>query len=340
MSIVSIRESLVTLNQYEKLGKAYAEKFGAPLSYWQYIYVHTTGKTNLDELNSPKAIAKQQQILEAVRSKIEHHTLEPGYFMPGERNIEIEKLLRWVDIPEHQHAFLECAYVVCGQCIHRINGVDHLQGAGTFVAIPPTYTHALYPEEDCLCLTIKIRNEFLKSLNIPRLLDFMYPISFPCGTDEFVGNSIAALWEQQESGLPYFDLIMDQLFQTLMFYIEQRFHGEVQFLTTKTIKDTRILEIISFMMDNYSTITLQSVARQFHYNPAYFSRIFHEQTGSTFSATLKEYKLRRAAKLLLETDRKLGDICAEVGYGDATQFARSFRELFGSTPSKYRRTLK
>lgn len=340
MSIESIQESLVALNQYEKLGKAYAAKHGTPLSYWQYIYILSTGNMDPDELNSPKAVVEQQRILEEMRSRTAHHILGPGDFMPGDRNIEIEKLLRWVDIPEHQHDFLECAYVVCGQCIHRINGADHIQGPGTFVAIPPTFTHALFPEDDCLCLTIKIRNEFLQSLNIPRLLDFLYPLSFSCGDDEFVRNTIAALWEQQESGLPYFEQIMEQLFQTLMLYIEQRFHVEVQFLTGKAVRDKRILEILSFMMDNYSTITLQSVARQFHYNPAYLSRIFHEQTGLTFSATLKEYKLRRAAKLLIETDRKLGDICAEVGYGDVTQFSRSFRELFGSTPSKYRKDLK
>lgn len=340
MNMDRLSESLVALNQYEKLGKKYAAKYGAPLSYWQYIYIFSTGNTDLNVLNSPTALSEQQRILQMMQAKTAHHILEPGDFMPGDRNIEIEKLLRCIDIPQHQHNFTEFAYVVCGQCVHRINGADHIQGQGTFVAIPPTYTHALYPEEDCLCLTIKIRNEFLQSLNIPRLLDFLYPLSFSCGDDEFVRNTIAALWEQQESGLPYFEQIMEQLFQTLMLYIEQRFHVEVQFLTGKAVKDKRILEILSFMMDNYSTITLQSVARQFHYNPAYFSRIFHEQIGSTFSATLKEYKLRQAAKLLLETDQKLSDICAEVGYGDVTQFSRSFRELFGSTPSKYRKDLK
>lgn len=259
--------------------------------------------------------------------------------MPGDRNIEIEKLLRWVDIPQHQHNFVECAYVACGKCVHRINGIDHLQGAGTFVTIPPSYTHALFPEEDCLCLTIKVRQEFMQNMKVPKLIDFIYPLSFPCGNDEFVGNAIAALWEQQNAHLPYNEQIMEQLFQVLIFYVEQRFHDEVQFLTTKAA-DKRILEIMSFMMDNYSTVTLQSVAKQFHYNPTYLSRIFHEQTGSTFSAMLKEYKLRQAAKLLLETDRKLDDICAKVGYNDATQFARSFRELFGATPTKYRKQFK
>jgi AraC-like DNA-binding protein len=185
-----------------------------------------------------------------------------------------------------------------------------------------------------------VRSEFLQKAQAPRLVDFVYPLSFPCGNDEFVRNTIAALWEQQDSHLPYFEQIIELLFQPLMFYIEQRYHDNLEFLATRSSRDRRILEIPSFMMDNYSTITLQSVADEFHYHPAYLIRIFHEQTGNAFSATVKEFWLRQAARLLLESELKLGDICAEVGYNDVTQFIRSFRALFGTTPSQYRKSAK
>ncbi len=338
MALMQFEQDLVELNALETVGKKHFESYGSNISYLQYLYLrnHGMGK-DLGALYTPSAIAEQERIQAQFRENNASHILKPQNFFPEGQNIEAEKLLRFVDIPPHQHDFIECAFVFCGKCIHNISGQAYIQEAGSFVPILPGYPHALYPEEDCLCITIKIRNETFQKMEFPGLVNLIYPMAFSCGEDTFVRHCIVSIWEQQESGLPYADKIIEQLFITMMLYIEQQFHDEVQYLVSGNKQDKQMVEILSYMMDNYRSATLQAVAAHFHYNPAYFSRMFRTQTGVTFSAMLKEYKLRQAARLLVETGRKLNDICDEVGYKDTTQFIRSFKVLFGTTPIQYRK---
>lgn len=338
MDLMQFEQEQVELNSLETVGKKHFESYGSNISYLQYLYLRNHPISNdLRALYTPSAIAEQERIQASLHEENASHTLKPQNFFSDGQNLEVEKLLRYVDIPPHQHDFIECAFVFCGKCIHNIDGQAYTQGAGCFVPIIPGYTHALYPEEDCLCVTIKIRTEAFQKMEFPGLINLIYPMAFSCGEDTFVRHCIASIWEQQERNLPYADKIIEQLFITMMFYIEQQFHDEAQYLISGRKQEKQILDILGFMMDNYRSATLQSVAAHFHYNPAYFSRMFRTQTGMTFSATMKEYKLRQAARLLQETGRKLNDICDEVGYKDTTQFIRSFKKLFGVTPIQYRK---
>lgn len=46
--------------------------------------------------------------------------------------------------------------------------------------------------------------------------------------------------------------------------------------------------------------------------------------------------MHRAAALLTETDKKVGDIAQESGYQNASKFADAFRDVMGITPLQYR----
>lgn len=212
-----------------------------------------------------------------------------------------------------------------------------MQEAGSFVTIPQGFKHVLFPDENCLCLTLKIRLETLRDFGLPGWANFAVPLAFSCGTDPFVHNMIASIWSQQECNLPYCEQIMEQLFKTLMFYLEQNFREDMRYLVTRADQDPQIMEILGFMVDNYQSITLQSVAAHFHYSPAYLSRMIRIKIGRNFSSLLKEYKLRQAALLLQNSTSKLADICESVGYKDTAQFIHSFKELFGVTPMQYRK---
>ena len=71
-------------------------------------------------------------------------------------------------------------------------------------------------------------------------------------------------------------------------------------------------------------------------SPQYLSRMFSKTVGMGFSAYLTEVRLRRAAKLLLETDMGITQICYACGYGSLSHFLRSFKAKYGVTPAQYR----
>jgi two-component system response regulator YesN len=51
---------------------------------------------------------------------------------------------------------------------------------------------------------------------------------------------------------------------------------------------------------------------------------------------IKSYRLLKAKALLLETDRKIGDIACSVGFYDLHHFSKVFREQEGLSPAQYR----
>ena len=84
----------------------------------------------------------------------------------------------------------------------------------------------------------------------------------------------------------------------------------------------------------------KSIADMCSYNHSYFSRIFKNHTGMTFTGYLKKARLNKAEGLLLNTDMSITDIIFESGYTDKTKFFSDFKKLKGETPFQYRKSKK
>lgn len=90
----------------------------------------------------------------------------------------------------------------------------------------------------------------------------------------------------------------------------------------------------SFYMEELS---LEIVARKFHFNPSYFSTLFKQSFGESFSEYLSSVRMEKAVHLLLESDCKVKEIAGMVGYKDSNYFIRSFKKRYGITPDDFRK---
>ena len=84
-------------------------------------------------------------------------------------------------------------------------------------------------------------------------------------------------------------------------------------------------------------LTLEQVAEEAALSPAYFSQLFKQETGLTFSDYLLDRRIRKARELLLHTDETVAAIMEEVGYRDIKHFRKVFTDKVGVTPAKYRK---
>ncbi|GGB27720.1 AraC family transcriptional regulator [Allosediminivita pacifica] len=66
-------------------------------------------------------------------------------------------------------------------------------------------------------------------------------------------------------------------------------------------------------------------------------RVFRAMTGETSAQAVRRVRALRAAQWLVSTDWSVEQIAVRAGYGTLRGFNRSFRELYGMTPSAYRR---
>lgn len=68
--------------------------------------------------------------------------------------------------------------------------------------------------------------------------------------------------------------------------------------------------------------------------------IFSQIYGDTPYGYLKKYKMNLAARDLLESKKKIGDIAVELGYSNASKFAKAFQSVYGELPKDYRKNKK
>ena len=83
-------------------------------------------------------------------------------------------------------------------------------------------------------------------------------------------------------------------------------------------------------------ITLQELAQIYRKNPKYMGRLFKQETGVSFNEYCIDLRLKKAGKMLLNTEEKIIDIAMECGFDNISYFNRSFKKKFSLSPGQYR----
>ena len=343
MDTVKTLEELTQLEPIEQLGKQYQQRYGTPLSHSQFLVLMETPESSfpsLDNIQSSAFAARCRKLEQDFASQYRQYGLRAQDFIRADRNVEIEKLPRYVHIPAHKHDFVELVFVFSGTCIHTVEGQSFQQGPGAFTIVNSFTRHELVASPDCLCLTTKVRIDTFRDFHIPNLPLLAVPVCFDCGDDAFMRDMLLTIYEQQTNEACYHDEIMSLLLQSVLVYCMQNFRDTVKFLYAGTKLEGRMLEIMNYMFENYQNVTLRGLARHFGYSEPYLCKLFREEADTTFTKILREFKLKQAKKLLQTTDQKLNEICDSIGYSDTTQFIRDFKQQYGSTPAKYRKQFR
>jgi AraC-like DNA-binding protein len=82
-------------------------------------------------------------------------------------------------------------------------------------------------------------------------------------------------------------------------------------------------------------VRLSTVAELCHLSPSEFSRCFRKEHGLPFSAFLLQLRIRKACELLSDPDTPIKHVAFDVGFNDASYFARAFHQHTGHTPSAF-----
>ncbi len=108
----------------------------------------------------------------------------------------------------------------------------------------------------------------------------------------------------------------------------------------KALKTSNVIaNAIAYIKKNCSRdLSLSEVADQVNLNPSYFSRLFKEETGSQFVEYVRIAKMDLAKDLLKNTNKKIYEICEDLGYVNVQYFSTVFRNTVGMTPYEYKKS--
>lgn len=109
-----------------------------------------------------------------------------------------------------------------------------------------------------------------------------------------------------------------------------------------TCKNTRHESVINrcleYIDEHFAEdISLETLSRQFFFNPSYFSIYFKKYTKLKLSDYLPAVRINKAKELLVNTDQKIYEIANHVGYRDSRYFNQIFKKLNHVTPAEYRK---
>ncbi|MBO0850958.1 MAG: helix-turn-helix transcriptional regulator [Pseudonocardia sp.] len=84
-------------------------------------------------------------------------------------------------------------------------------------------------------------------------------------------------------------------------------------------------------------LSLREVSRAVNLTPGHLTTTVRRKTGRTVQDWINERRMTEARRLLVETDRAVGEVAREVGIPDPGYFARLFRREHGVSPRAWRR---
>lgn len=164
----------------------------------------------------------------------------------------------------------------------------------------------------------------------------------------FVGNIVSDTQALQErSGInenhPLLDTLQRDMSEALCFRISQvvasfilMHYEQMEDMHEKSIHST--VAAIRDYVDNffYQEISLEALAKRYHYNEKYLGTLFKEEMGISFRDYLNDRRLKNARARLSDTHSNVLSVAVQSGFNNVTYFNRIFKAKYGITPSKYR----
>ncbi|MET2851426.1 AraC family transcriptional regulator [Vibrio owensii] len=103
----------------------------------------------------------------------------------------------------------------------------------------------------------------------------------------------------------------------------------------------RISRVLAYIHANLSSaLSLEDIAKQSCWSRWQLQRVFQAETGLTVANYVRELKLSQAAEELLDSKERVIDIALGLGFNSEISFSRSFKQMFGASPSQYRKAGK
>lgn len=100
-----------------------------------------------------------------------------------------------------------------------------------------------------------------------------------------------------------------------------------------------VRKAVEYIQDNFcNPIRITDIADYVCINRSYLYTLFQRELNVSPKEYLANYRLTRAAELLLITDLSVESVALSCGYGDPLVFSKAFKVKNGMTPTQYRRT--
>lgn len=108
--------------------------------------------------------------------------------------------------------------------------------------------------------------------------------------------------------------------------------------TADSLHNERLAPILAYIHENYNyEITLSELAHMIPMSEGQFCRVFKQSMKQSPMQYIMRYRILQSCQLLLDTDKKIGEIANLSGFNNSSYYNKVFMQIIGCSPSEYRK---
>ncbi len=252
------------------------------------------------------------------------------------------------DYPWHYHPEYELTYIRKGSGVRYVgNSIENFQDDDLVLIgsnIPHSWINTKEQSRQPDAIVIYIKQEFFADILMQsREFEAIYKL---------LESSVKGIRFDKRTALklkPKFKLLVELptfekfiLFLQIMYELAQT--PRFSFLCSEGFSyelndtnNTLISRIYKYIQENYrQKIYLKDIAEVTHMSEQSFSKYFSKTMKKPFFEFLNEYRISKACKLLIDTDKQISEICFNSGFESIPFFYRQFKKFKKCQPKRYR----
>lgn len=193
-------------------------------------------------------------------------------------------------------------------------------------------------------VVVSIHPDYLRQFSTPQTdLNFC----FTCRNAAF-GHKLSLTGEERSQFLYFIhkfseeqgfgqDVLDQAVFLEMMTFLNRAFISRMAQVSAPAPKahHSQIDEILSYINQHLAeNLSIPMLASQFYLSSSYLCKIFKDTTGTTINRYITAKRISRAKALLAE-GRPVAETSSLCGFGDYSNFLKSFTKVVGISPKKY-----
>lgn len=137
-------------------------------------------------------------------------------------------------------------------------------------------------------------------------------------------------------GEVYLNLDTFEQYRTLICNLIKQFQEKISDTNNNSYR-REIMEVMKYINNNIEKgITCEMMADHVNMSSSYFSRLFKNESGVSFSDYLINRRVQMATELLMSTELPVEEISLKVGIDNVSYFYRLYKKITGKTPGDVR----
>jgi AraC family transcriptional regulator len=236
-----------------------------------------------------------------------------------------------------RHAGFSVSYVRKGSFGYRVRGES-------FELVPGSIVVG-YPDDEYTCTHDHVRGDECLAVHVtPELVDAIgnqpnvwRSASVPPLPELMVLGEVAQTAAERQT-----DVGLDEAALRFVVRFVEIASGQTQHPPQLSARDRRRSVDAALWIDMHSheAVDLESVSAEVGLSACHFLRMFESTLGVTPHQYLVRSRLRRAARLLVDDERPITDVAFDVGFGDLSNFVRTFHRVAGLSPRAFRKAAR